>query len=216
MWFNNRSENNQWKEAARHLAQASPVMKQIIHQVGPCTLKRDRFAYVSLVQSILSQQVSVAAATSMYNKLRSSVPKGRVTPESVGVFLATANDEQIKGCGLSSQKRRYVKELSERFLDGRVPVKKFSKMTDEQVIESLTDCVGIGVWTAQIFLMFTLNRPDVWPVGDLGLRQSVFNHFKIKDREDWDAVENVGEAFKPWRTIACWYLWRGKNLEIVV
>ena len=211
MWFPKGDAGGQWDEAIVFLSDRSPVMKRIITHVGPCTLARKRDAYVSLVQSILSQQVSMAAAASMYNKLKASLPDKRVTPGRVTDFLRDADEQQLRDCGLSRQKRRYVKELTERFVDGRVPLKQFRKMSDQQIIESLTDCVGVGLWTAQMFLMFTLNRPDVWPVGDLGLRQNVVNHLGVKDREDWEAVETIGLPFSPWRTVACWYLWRSSE-----
>ena len=186
-------------------------MKRIIAKVGPCSLRRNTSAYVSLVKSILSQQVSVKAATAMYEKLRKSVPGKRIAPARVATFLQSAPEQSLRDCGLSRQKRRYVQELSVRFVDGRMPTRKFARMTDDEVSAVLTECVGIGKWTAEMFLMFTLNRPDVWPVGDLGLRQSVVNEFDLPDREDWDAIEQLGEQFRPWRTIACWYFWRAKG-----
>lgn len=186
-------------------------MLSIIYRVGPCTLKPMGQPYIKLVQSIISQQVSVKAADAMYKKLVSHFPGRRISPQKMSDFLASTDVETLKSCGLSAQKRAYIADLSSKFLDGTIEYRKFESMTDQQVIDNVTLVKGVGVWTAQMLLMFALGRPDVWPVGDLGLRDSVARHYAVKDREDLEAIAKIGDRFAPYRSIATWYLWKDKE-----
>lgn len=209
MWFDS-APADRWTPAIDHLRRDKTLAK-IIARVGPCTLRPKRNYYVKLVQSILSQQVSVKAAEAMYRKLDAAV--GGVSPESVGRFLRTADDASIKSCGVSRQKRNYLIDLSEKWIDGSVPHRRFSTMNDAELIESLTSIKGIGRWTAEMLLIFALNRPDVWPVDDLGIRESVCRHWprRFKERPTAKDLLDFADAWRPWRSVASWYLWRGKD-----
>jgi DNA-3-methyladenine glycosylase II len=211
MWFPPADEDGRWAEAIAHL-RTDKTMARIIDRVGPCLIRPRRDYFVKLVQSIFSQQVSVAAASAMYAKLKARVRGQQVTPQSVLEFLTTQDDETIRSTGLSRQKRGYMHDLARRFADGAVPYKRFAKMSDEEIIESLTQVKGIGRWTVEMLLIFALNRPDVWPVDDLGLREHAFRNyprlFKERPTAKDPKLAKLGERFAPYRSVATWYLWR--------
>lgn len=209
MWFD-IEPNDKWADAITHLRKDN-VLRAVIDRVGPCTLRPRRDYFVKLVQSILSQQVSVAAAASMYRKLASQFAGQKVTPPEIVRFLRESDDLLIKSCGLSRQKRAYVLDLAERFHAGSVPSRRFSKMTDEQIIENLTQIKGIGQWTVEMLLIFALNRTDVWPVDDLGLQESIRQLYNLPTRPKAKELLNFGDKWKPYRSIATWYLWRAKE-----
>jgi DNA-3-methyladenine glycosylase II len=209
MWHS-KDQTPGWHDAIKKL-KGDGIMLSIIYRVGPCTFKPMGQPYIKLVQSIISQQISVKAADAMYKRLTSHFPGKRISPQKMADFQAMTDVETLKACGMSTQKRSYITDLTNKFLDGTIEPKKFETMTDQEIIDSLTLIKGIGVWTAQMFLMFSLGRPDVWPVGDLALRDSVARHYAIKDREDLPAIAKVGERFAPYRSIATWYLWKDKE-----
>jgi DNA-3-methyladenine glycosylase II len=123
--------------------------------------------------------------------------------------LLSQTQDMAPRCGLSRQKRKYLIDLSQKFLDKKIPTRKFANMGEEQIIESLTQINGVGQWTAEMFLMFVLNRPDVLPVDDLGLREAVKRAYKLRERPDAKKLKKIAEPWRPWRTVATWYLWRG-------
>jgi DNA-3-methyladenine glycosylase II len=185
-------------------------MAKIIRRVGPCTLAPRRDYFVVLCKSIYTQQISTRIATILFNRFRDQFPLRRPTPGRVLKLLESrpADDELAKRVGLSRQKRTYVIDLSRHFLNGSIPTRRFASMDDEQIIESLTEVNGIGRWTAEMFLIFVLNRPDVWPVDDLGLREAYRIAYKLDERPKPRELVELGERFRPWRTVATWYLWR--------
>jgi len=208
MWFTAASEEIDWSEAEKYLSQRDPALKKIIKTIGPCTLRPRRDYFVKLCQSIFSQQISTAAATSLFGRFRDQFPQRRPTPAKVLEFLRTAPEEKIKSVGLSRQKRAYVEDLAERFATGQVPTRRFARMDDEAIVQSLIPIKGIGRWTVEMFLIFCLNRPNVWPIDDLGVRkgaQLVRGLTVIPQKTEMLAI---GENWKPWRTVATWYLWR--------
>lgn len=209
MWFDVEPVGK-WTPALEHLRR-DKVMKKIIDRVGPCTLRPRRDYFVKLVQSILSQQVSVVAAASMYRKLAGQFVGQKVTPADVVKFLNESDEDLIRSCGLSRQKRAYVLDLAERFHHGSIPSHKFSKMTDEQIIENLTQIKGIGRWTTEMLLIFALCRTDVWPVDDLGLQEAIKRAYDMPERPKAKEILNFGDKWKPYRSIATWYLWRSKD-----
>lgn len=209
MWFD-VEPSDKWADAIAHLSR-DKVLRKIIAQVGPCTLRPRRDYFVKLVQSILSQQVSVAAAASMYRKLSGQFIGNKVTPADVVRFLTESEDDLIRSCGLSRQKRAYVLDLAQRFHEGTIPSRRFSRMTDEQLIENLTQIKGIGRWTVEMLLIFALNRPDVWPVDDLGLQAAIQKAYDLPQRPKAKEIITFGDKWKPWRSIATWYLWRSKE-----
>ena len=207
MWFTDRPDRPDWSAAERHLRAADPVLAAVIDRVGPCTLHPRRDHFVVLCQAIFSQQLSVAGATTLFNRFRLHFPQRRPTPERVVTFLTTADPALIRACGLSRQKQAYVLDLAERFRDRALPT-RFGQLDDEAVIAALTGVKGIGRWTAEMFLIFVLNRPDVLPVDDLGLRKGTQRAFGDDTLPSLGQMRTLGERWKPYRSIATWYLWK--------
>ena len=201
-----------WQAARKHL-ESDPVLRDLIAAVGPCTLKPRRDHFVLLCKSIYSQQISAAVATVLFGRFREKFPRKRPTPVRVLKLLTKGSQAELQGCGLSRQKREYLIDLSRHFISNAIPNHRLSRLSDEEVIEALTAVKGIGRWTAEMFLIFVLNRPDVWPVDDLGLQTAVKNVFCLKDRPKAKELAKLGEPWRPYRTVASWYLWRASDAE---
>jgi DNA-3-methyladenine glycosylase II len=198
-----------WSRALRALRR-DPILRPVIARVGPCTLAPRNDAFISLVQSIYAQQISTKIATTLYLRFAEKFPRRKPTPALVVKALSGAwPDDEIKRCGLSRQKRAYVHDLAGHFCRREINPRQLARADDETVIESLTRVKGIGRWTAEMFLMFNLNRPDVLPVDDLGIREAVRQLYALQHRPKADELRAIAEPWRPWRTIACWYLWRG-------
>ena len=195
-----------WTAARRHLEQ-DPTMRRIIGAVGPCTLRPRRDHFVLLCKSIYSQQISSAVATVLFGRFREHFPRRRPTPQRVFDLLTTGTDAQLKGCGLSRQKKAYLIDLSKHFLSEAIPNHRLSRLDDEEIVKRLTAVKGIGRWTAEMFLIFVLNRPDVLPVDDLGLQRAVKQAYGLKGMPKAKQFIKLGEKWRPYRTIASWYLW---------
>ena len=213
MWYVTTSKPPDWRAAQQQLSRADPVLRRIIRRVGPCTLAPRRDYFNLLCVSIFNQQISTRIATILYNRFRDQFPGRRPTPPRVLQFLQ-ADGELVRHCGISRQKKQYLLDLSQRFVDGLVPTRRFWRMSDEQVIESLTQIRGIGRWTAEMFLIFVLNRPDVLPVDDLGLQRAVQRAYHLPHRIGGRELTQFGQKWRPWRTVATWYLWRGVEEEL--
>ncbi len=196
-----------WKAACRHLKRADPRLAEIIGKVGPCTLKPRRDYFVTLCKAIYSQQLSTRVAAVLFARFKSHFPRKRPTPQRVTALLL--EPAALGRCGLSRQKAAYLADLAKHFSDGRVRTRRLSALSDEQIIEALTRVKGVGRWTAEMFLMFVLNRTDVLPVDDLGLREAVRRVYGMKQRPTAAQVTRLGERWRPYRSIATWYLWRG-------
>lgn len=207
MWYVKAKNKPDWSEARRHLSRADPKLARIIRRVGPCTLVSRNDYFMVLCISIFNQQISTKIATILFNRFRDEFPRRRPTPALALKMLQTGDG--FKRCGLSRQKRAYLIDLSEKFIARKIPVRRLARMSDEEVIESLTQVKGIGQWTAEMFLMFVLNRPDVLPVDDLGLREAVKRIYKLRERPNAKKLRKMAEPWAPWRSIATWYLWRG-------
>jgi DNA-3-methyladenine glycosylase II len=210
MWFDLKANVPDWSEAQRHLTRVDPVMGAIVKRVGPCMLYPRRDWFVVMCQSIFNQQISLAAAAKLFGRFRDGFPRRRPTPARV---LEALGDDLhgVQQCGLSRQKKAYLIDLSRGFLDGRIPVRRFGKMSDEAIIESLTEIQGIGRWTAEMFLMFVLNRADVLPVDDLGLQEKMRIAYGMRSRPTRERMRKIAEAWRPWRTVGSWYLWRSRE-----
>ncbi|MCC6238794.1 MAG: DNA-3-methyladenine glycosylase 2 family protein [Phycisphaerales bacterium] len=213
MWFDTPATSPDWHAAIQHLRRVEPALRPIITKVGQCTLYPRRDYFILLSQSIFNQQISLKVAAVLFARFRSLFPNHRPTPTRVLQFLETADEQTLRHIGLSRQKRAYIGNLARHFVDGRVPLRRFSGMSDEQIVECLTEIKGIGRWTVEMFLIFVLNRPDVLPVDDLGLRDGVRRVFTLDERPTPKQVIVRGEIWRPWRTIATWYLWR--SLDVV-
>ena len=199
-----------WSAARKHL-ESDPVLRDIMAAVGPCGLKPRRDHFVLLCKSIYSQQISTIVASVLFGRFREHFPSKRPTPALVHKLLTTGTEEELKGCGLSRQKKKYLIDLSTHFLSGAIPNHRLSTLSDEEVIEKLTDVQGIGRWTAEMFLMFVLNRPDVFPVDDLGLQKAIKSAYRMKREPTRKQLMKLAERWRPHRTIASWYLWRAAD-----
>ncbi len=194
-----------WRAARRHLAKADPVMAGLIAKVGPCTLAPRTDYFVTLCKSILSQQISTIVAAVLFARLKTLFPRGRPTP--AGLLLL--DDVALRGVGLSRQKMVYLRDLAAHFSAGQIPVRRLAAMDDEQVIQALLPVKGIGRWTAEMFLIFVLNRTDVLPVDDLGLRRGMQRAWGLDALPTAALAVERAEVWRPYRSIATWYLWRG-------
>jgi DNA-3-methyladenine glycosylase II len=199
-----------WSVARRHLEHSDPVIRDIMAAVGRCTLSSRRDHFVLLCKSIYSQQISTTVAAVLFGRFREHFPQKRPTPQRVLKLLGAQDPKRFQGCGLSRQKRQYLMDLSRHFATGRIP-RHLSRMSDEKVIESLTAVKGIGRWTAEMFLIFVLNRPDVLPVDDLGLQRAMKSAYRLSRWPSARTMTKIAEKWRPYRTIATWYLWRAAD-----
>jgi 3-methyladenine DNA glycosylase/8-oxoguanine DNA glycosylase len=203
-----------YARARRVLLRRDPVLAAIIRRHGPCGLgaARDRFDHFEmLVRAIVFQQLSTKAATTIHSRLMGLMPGGRPTPAA----LAALDDARLRSVGISRQKGGYLKDLCLRVASGEVALDDLDAMADEEVIASLTRIKGIGRWTAEMFLIFRLQRPDVLPVGDLGILNAVQKAYRLRSSPKPARLVKLGEAWRPYRSIACWYLWRSLDNEPV-
>ena len=191
-------------EAIEHLRRADPVLREVIDRVGPIELTSEPDLWWSLVDAIMSQQLSVKAASTIIGRLAALGASGRPTPAEI----LAADDDALRAAGLSRAKVRYVKDLAARWLDGSLHHARIPTMTDEEVIAELTRVKGIGTWTAEMILIFTLGRPDVLPVDDLAIRVAAQQLYGLVARPGRDELLRIGEPWRPWRTLASRYLWR--------
>ena len=197
-----------YSRARRHLARRDPVLRDLMRSLGRCGLAEAQNAdpFAALLKAIVSQQLSTKAARTIYLRLM-SLFDGVATPQQ----LSRLTDAQLRGVGLSSQKLRYMRDLGEKVQDGSLPLHDLDAMSDDEVIVALTQVKGIGRWTAEMFLMFRLHRPDVLPVGDLGIVKAVQKAYGLRRTPTPDRLQKIGEAWRPYRSVACWYLWRSLN-----
>lgn len=195
----------------RHLRSSDPVMKQVIGAVGPVTLKLDRDRFKMLVRSIISQQISGKAAASIRGRLEQLFAPNKITPER----LADLTLDQLRSVGVSPQKAAYLHDLAAKIASGEVRLSRVARLADDEVIAELTQVKGIGVWTAQMFLMFSLGRPDVFPHDDLGIRSALRRLYRLAELPDKATSQRLAEPWRPYATIASWYCWRSLEVELV-
>ena len=208
VWFDQQEKGLRWLPAVRHLSRVDPVLGRVIRRVGPCALAPRRDYFVVLCKAIFTQQISTAVAAVLFGRFRDLFPQRRPTPALVLGALRREPAEVIRRCGLSRQKAVYIQDLARHFVDNRIPTRRLARMDDEAVIEALVNVKGIGRWTAEMFLIFVLNRPDVLPVDDLGLREGVREIYGLEERPGAKLLTEMGEKWRPWRTVATWYVWR--------
>jgi DNA-3-methyladenine glycosylase II len=193
--------------ARRHLMRADPRLNVIIKRVGPCELHAyaPKDPFETLCMSIASQQLSTKAAATIFGRFKDLFPPDRKpTPDRV----MTLTDDQIRATGFSRPKVTFIKDLAGRVLDGRLDLPKLKRHSDDEVMEQLIAVKGIGRWTAEIFLMFRLGRPDILPADDLGLMNAVHRAYGLRQRPDAKTLRRMGEAWRPYRSVASWYLWQ--------
>jgi len=197
-----------YARARRHLARRDPVIRDLMRTHGRCGLADAQHGepFGALMKAIVSQQLSTKAAHTIFTRLM-ALFDGVPTPQA----LAALTDAQLRGVGLSGQKLRYMRDLGGKVQDGSLPLHALDAMTDEDVIVALTQVKGIGRWTAEMFLMFRLHRPDVLPVDDLGIVKAVQKAYGLRKTPSADRLNRIGDAWRPYRSVACWYLWRSLN-----
>ena len=225
------------RKAVLHLKKSDPILRAIIERIGPCRMSFGPPQFESLAESIVYQQLNGKAAAIIFERF-AALAGDPVTP--AGILRLT--DAQMRSVGLSKQKSSYLKDLAAKTAAGDLDFSRLDKMPDAEVIEHLTQVKGIGVWTAQMFLMFSLKRPNVLPTGDFGVRMSMHNHYleiqggraakkspsakkksankktvklKVKIKLPTpDQMEKIAKSWEPYRSIACWYLWRALDTKI--
>ena len=191
-----------WDKAKRALARRDPVMAKIIRRHPRVHLVRRGDAFHTLTRAIVGQQISVAAAQSVWNRFTERVLE--ISPVSV----LSVKRKELRACGLSDRKVEYIADLAQHFADGAVHVHRWPEMSDEEVITDLTQVRDIGRWTAEMFLMFNLLRPDVFPLDDLGLQKGLRLAYHGGRKVSLKTMKRRGERLRPWRSVATWYLWR--------
>lgn len=196
-----------YARARRALMRRDPVLGAAIKAIGPCLMaERQRADHLTaLTGSIVSQQVSTRAAATIFGRFMALFPDA---PPLRAEAVAAVDDAALRGVGLSGQKVRYVRDLCARILDGRLRLEDLEALDDEGVIATLTEVKGFGRWTAEMFLMFRLHRPDVLPVDDLGIVNAVQRLYGLRTRPDAKRLNRLGEAWRPYRSVASWYLWQ--------
>jgi len=198
------------RKAILHLKEADPVLAAIIERVGPCSMEFGDPTFHSLAESILNQQLNGSAAATIFNRF-AALAGNPLTPE--GILKLT--DAQMREVGLSRQKTAYLRDLAEKTKAGLLEFERMSEMTEEDVIAHLTQVKGVGVWTAHMFLMFTLRRPDILPTGDYGIQAAIKKHYKKRKWPKPDVMHKIAKSWAPYRSIASWYLWRSLDIKTV-
>ena len=224
------------RKAVLHLKKSDPLMRAIIERVGPCRMEFGEPTFHNLAEAIVYQQLNGKAAATIFNRF-TELAGDPVTPE--GILKLSA--EQLRSVGLSKQKSSYLFDMAEKANRGELDFSKLAGMTDDQVIEHLTQVKGVGVWTAHMFLMFTLQRANVLPVGDFGIRMAMHKHYLNRARRQKNGasqrktgkkmiskatkvkivlptpqqMEKIAKRWEPYRSIACWYLWRSLDTKTI-
>jgi DNA-3-methyladenine glycosylase II len=195
-----------FKQAVTHLKKSDPVMAQIIAAVGPCRfkLRSEGTHYEAVFRSIMYQQLAGAAALAIHRRVQALYGGRDPTPEEL---LATP-DEALRTAGLSRQKLAYLRDLSARTASGELQMQGIDLLSDVDVITSLTTVKGVGRWTAEMFLIFRLGRPDILPDLDLGVRNAIKRAYRLRKVPDSKRVHKIGARWAPYRSVATWYLWR--------
>ena len=199
--------------ATTYLRDLDPIMAHAIERVGPCTLTPNPNLFETLVDAIISQQISVKAADAIMARLRKAAlgePEGLITPEA----LLPLDHEALRAAGLSPQKIRYIRDLTERVSTGQLDLEQVSELDDEVAIAELVKVKGIGRWTAEMMLIFSLGRPDVLPVDDLGFLEGVREAYSLDARPTPKEMRERGEIWRPYRTFATWYMWGVRRLAM--
>ncbi|MDV6342867.1 DNA-3-methyladenine glycosylase [Nitrosomonas sp. Is24] len=191
-----------WTQATQELAACDPVMHQLIEQFPDATLVSRGCAFTTLARSIVGQQISVKAAESVWQKVIGTIPE--ITPYTI----AATEQELLRSCGLSARKVTYLHDLSRHFREGDLNETAWEDLDDESIIKQLIQVKGIGRWTAEMFLIFHLHRPDVLPLDDIGLQRAMSLHYLDKQPVDKKIMLELAKPWEPWRSVATWYLWR--------
>jgi DNA-3-methyladenine glycosylase II len=200
-----------YRRAEQHLAGCDPVLRALIEAHGPCALARSQREdpFTALVEAIVWQQLSGKAAATIYGRVLALLPGGG--PPTPDAILAIA-EADLRGAGLSGAKAAYIRDLAARVRTRDVHLDALGSMDDERVVAELTKVKGIGRWTAEMFLMFRLHRPDVLPVGDLGIINAIRRAYGLRKSPAPARMEKIAAPWRPYRSVACWYLWRSLDV----
>jgi len=217
------------RKATKHLSDSDPVMRAIIKRIGPCKMQFGPPEFHSLAEAIVYQQLNGKAAVTIFRRF-AALAGEPLTPEGI----LKLSDTQMRSVGLSKQKSAYLKDLAEKTASGVLDFARLPELPDEEIIEHLTQVKGIGVWTAQMFLMFTLKRQNVLPTGDFGVRMAMYKHYLDRKKENGSAkkmagktrkrkiklpspeqMEKIAKSWEPYRSVACWYLWKSLDVKTV-
>ncbi len=192
------------RKAILHLKKADPVLGVVIERVGAYRIEYRDPDFQTLVRSIVYQQLSGKVARVIFNRLAALLPEGKITPEA----LLKLRPAKMRRAGLSKQKTAYIRDLARKTVRGKVRFEALHELPDHQVIEHLTQVKGIGVWTAHMFLIFALRRPDVLPTGDLGVRSAIRKAYGLEELPHPKQMEELAASWRPYCSVASWYLWR--------
>ena len=199
------------KAILKHFDLRDPVMAATIREKGAFKLSRNRNYFLVLCKAIIGQQISIKSAESITKRFQALFQGHIPTPEKVGVISVT----KLRQSGLSGQKVKYLKDLSARFLDGSIRTHRLACQSNDEVIETLTCVYGIGKWTAEMFLIFSLNRIDILPLGDLGLKAGIKKIYNMRGLPSPKKMLALGKKWHPMETVATWYAWRIQDSEII-
>jgi DNA-3-methyladenine glycosylase II len=199
------------RKAVNHLKGADPILARVIARVGPCRFRADESGshFSAVVRSIVYQQLSGSAASTIHTRLLALYDGTTPAPDR----LLETPDDVLRSVGLSRQKIAYMKDLARRVEEGEVPIHSLHELEDDAIIDALTRVKGVGRWTAQMFLMFRLGRPDILPELDLGIRKAIQLAYRTRTLPSVERVRKIGAPWAPYRTVACWYLWRSLELN---
>jgi 3-methyladenine DNA glycosylase/8-oxoguanine DNA glycosylase len=196
------------RKAISHLKECDPILRAIIERVGPFRMEYGPPEFHSLAEAIIYQQLNGKAAVVIFKRF-AALAGEPLTP--AGILKLT--NEQMRSVGLSKQKSSYLRDMAERAMSRQLDFSRLHEMSDEEVIKHLTQVKGVGVWTAQMFLMFTLKRPNVLPTGDFGVQSAIKRHYKKRKLPKPAQMEKLAKAWEPYRSIACWYLWKSMDVK---
>jgi DNA-3-methyladenine glycosylase II len=198
------------RKAVNHLKKSDPILRAIVERVGPCRMEFGEPEFSSLAEAIVYQQLNGKAAVTIFNRF-AALAGEPLAPEGI----LKLSDQQLRSVGLSKQKSTYLKDLAAKTSAKVLDFAKLPELSDEEVIKHLTQVKGVGVWTAHMFLMFSLRRPDVLPTGDYGVQVAIKKHYKKRKLPKPDVMEKIARPWAPYRSIACWYLWRSLDIKTV-
>jgi DNA-3-methyladenine glycosylase II len=200
--------SSQFRKAVHHLTAADPVLAAILEKVGPCRMKFGPPEFHSLAEAIIYQQLNGKAAVSIFKRF-AALAGEPLTAKGI----LKLSDEQMRSAGLSKQKTSYLRDMAERANRGDLDFSRLHELTDDEVITHLTQVKGVGVWTAHMFLMFSLQRPDILPTGDFGVRLAMKKLYKKRKMPDPKQMEKIAKSWQPYRSVASWYLWRSLDIK---
>jgi DNA-3-methyladenine glycosylase II len=198
------------RKAVNHLKKSDPILRAIIERVGVCRMEFGEPEFCSLAESIVYQQLNGTAAATIFGRF-AALAGEPLTPEGI----LKLSDEQLRSVGLSKQKSAYLKDLSAKTASGLLDFARLPELSDDEVIQHLTQVKGIGEWTAHMFLMFSLRRPNVLPTGDYGVQVAMKKHYKKRKLPKPKDMQKIARAWEPYRSVACWYMWRSLDIKTV-